>query len=876
VSWPENGRLSSSGRSLLLGSFFLTGASSLVFEVVWTRLLLLSLGATALAMGAVLGAFMAGMAVGSHLAGSRLVSRLDPIVAYAVLEGWAGAYGLATPHLLRLAEVPDPAVQFAAAIGLLLPATIGMGASLPILARAFGGASGRQAVEVGWLYAANTAGAVLGPLLAVFWLFPGLGLGRTLHIASVVDVFVCVLVLASRRVFPVWKASPVAVSPAPDRGGDGLLRGGLFVSGAAAMVYEVAWTRTLSIALGSSVYGVTIMLSTYLFGIAAGSALVSLVLSRVGRRVSGDAVAWLLAAAAVAAHLSFLLAHWLPRMFVELFERVGGGAARIALLQFATAAVLMLPAALCLGAMLPLAAGALAGEAGEVGRKVSRLYTANLVGSAVGAAGAGALLLGSLGVDATVRLASAAALLFALVLAVWPRRRLPAPGVAFAVALVFVLLVAPQGIEAGKGIGFFANLPYYADHDDRRLRQVVEAHQLLFYQDGTTASVAVVQIGSYRILRINGKSDASTGPGDMQTQLLLAHLPLLSRPAKRVAVIGWGSGVTAGAVLSYPVARVDAFEIEPAVVSASHYFDTVNGQPLSDPRLRLVIGDARAHLRRSTARYDVIIAEPSNPWQTGVANLFTQDYFRLVAARLNEDGVLCQWFHLYGMSEPLVQSLVATFRSVFPEHLVFRLSSGRDTLLLGSRRPIRFSGPQIRDLLRDPRRSGSLASVGIHHPFDILSRLTLDPATSAGFVGSAPINTDDNMYLELMAPGCLYLDRLGEIAAAFERHRPDLSRHLSGFGSTVEVELEQAASLFTVGEHEEALALCERANAAEPTFEGYKLLGQVLDGMGRTAEARQALIASLSLAGGNDGSRAFVRAMLRSIESTGDPSSSTE
>ncbi len=862
-----------SGRSLLLGSFFLTGASSLVFEVIWTRLLLLSLGATALAMGAVLGAFMAGMALGSAVAGGRLVSRLDPIVAYALLEGWAGAYGLATPHLLLLVDVPDPAMQFAAAIGLLLPATIGMGASLPILARAFGGPSGRQAVEVGRLYAANTAGAVLGPLLAVFWLFPGLGLARTLYVASAVDLFVCMLVLASRRIFPAWEAPPAVVSPAADLGGDGLLRAALFVSGAAAMVYEVAWTRALSIALGSSVYGVTIMLSTYLFGIALGSALVSLLLSRVKRRVSVDAVAWLLGAAAVAAHLSFLLAQSLPRLFVELFKLVGGGTVRIALLQFATAAVLMLPAALGLGAMLPLAAGALAGEAGEVGRKVSRLYTANLVGSAVGAALAGALLLGSLGVDASVRLASSVALLAALVLVVWPRRRLPAPGVAFALALLFVLLVAPRGIETTKGIGFYANLPYYADQNDQGLREVVEAHQLLFYRDGATASVAVHQIGNTRILRINGKSDASTGPGDMQTQLLAAHLPLLLRPAQRVAVIGWGSGVTAGAALSYPVARVDAFEIEPAVVAASHYFDTVNGQPLSDPRLRLAIGDARALLRRSAVRYDVIIAEPSNPWQTGEANLFTQDYFRLVAARLSEDGVLCQWFHLYGMSEPLVQSLVATFRSVFPEHLVFRLSSRRDTLLLGSRRPIQFSGPRMRDLLRDPRRSGTLASVGIRHPFDLLSRLALDPATSGAFTGSAPINTDDNMHLELQAPRCLYLDRLGEITAAFERHPPDLSRHLSGFGSTVEVDLEQAASLFTVGEHREALALCARANAAEPTFEGYKLLGQVLDGLGRTAEARQALITALSLAGGDDGSRAFVRAMLRSIESTGDPSS---
>jgi len=223
------------------------------------------------------------------------------------------------------------------------------------------------------------------------------------------------------------------------------------------------------------------------------------------------------------------------------------------------------------------------------------------------------------------------------------------------------------------------------------------------------------------------------------------------------------------------------------------------------------------------------------------------------------------------MSEPLVSSLVATFRSVFPEHLVFRLSSGRDILLLGSRQPIRFSGPRVRDLLQDPRRAGSLSSVGIHHPFDLLARLALDPATSARFADTAPINTDDNMHLELAAPRSLYLDRLTEIKAAFERQEPDLSRHLVGFGSTTEVQLEQAASLFTAGEHQRARVLCERANARSPSFEGYKLLGQVLDGLGRTAESRQALLTALSLEGGDAEARAFVRAMLRSIESTADP-----
>ncbi len=865
----------STGRFLLFASFLLTGATALVFEVVWTRLLLLSLGATAVAVGAVLGAFMAGMAVGAFLAGRPFVARLDPILAYALLEGWAGVYGLATPFLLRLGEAQSPPVQFGVAIALLMPATIGMGASLPILARALGRGSLWIAVDVGRLYAANTAGAVLGPLAAVFWLFPQIGLLRTLHVASAVDVLVCLVLVASRRhAFAPWSApeatSVARTGPASQtlEQGDALLLVALTVSGAVAMVYEVAWTRVLSLAFASSVYGVTLMLSAFLAGLAGGSAWASTALRRAARPASFRTVAWLLAGAALAAWLSLPVGHALPRLFLALHGSAMAQGTTLFSTQFVMAALLMLPSALCLGALLPVAASVPRPERHEVGERISRLYTANLVGSATGAILASAVLLGHYGISVTVRLASAVALATALGLLVRTRGLSGRQAVAAATSLLLLLAVSPGGREMAKGIGFYTAAEYQ-EYDAAGLRRVLDAHQLLYYRDGPTATVAVHEVGGYRLLKINGKTDASNGPGDMQTQVLLAHLPLMARDAKRVAVVGWGSGVTAGAALSYAVDGVDAFEIEPAVVEASAHFEEESGDPLEDPRLRLVVGDARARLRRSPESYDVIISEPSNPWITGIANLFTQEYFRIIDSRLSPDGVVCQWFHLYGMSEEAAQSLVATFASVFPEQLLFRLSSGRDVLLLGSHRPLRFSLPRMRRVFEDPTRSEVLGSIGLHYPFDLLVGLSLDTSGCADFSRGAPLNTDDNMRLELSAPRTLYVDRTEEIGRAIGEHQVALIDYVDDDRPRGEVLLDQAASLFTGGRSEEALALCQEAIALEPSFAAYKLRGQVLQGMGRTVEARRAFQFVLSL-GGSPEERALVEALLRSVEAGSD------
>ena len=806
------------------------------------------------------------MAVGSWSAGRTRIRRLEPIAVYAGLEAWIGLYALATPFVLRLVDLAPPALQLALGVLALLPATVAMGTSLPVLVRVLDRGTTNRATTVGWLYAVNTAGGVAGPVLTVFLLFPLVGLAWTLVITALVNLLVGGAVWLGRSCWALAERQRPTVAPAGATGTPGaatpvprLLYLILAVSGATAMVYEMAWSRTLSMVYGSSVYGVSIMLSTFLVGIALGSWLAA---TRVRRRPATMLGAvWLLAGSAWAAFVSLSVGGRLPFLFLDLYRWVDGGTTGLFGVQFLLAALLMLPATLCLGALLPVVISV----AGRVGARlvVSSLYAANLLGSATGALVASGLLLASVGLSVLVQVGVLVALGVAIVATV----RLPgshARTIAATVAAVILVLALDGGArQPALSFGLYHGAPGYVGNDDRGIRDLLASHELLFYRDGPTASVAVQRVDRYVLLKINGKTDASTGAGDIETQTLLAHLPLMAADrVDRVAVVGFGSGMTVGAVLTHPVHEVDAFEIEPTVIEASRYFEPINGRPLDDDRLHLVIGDARGEFRRDVEPYDVIISEPSNPWITGVANLFTRDFFELAAARLAPGGVFAQWFHLYGMSEDSAREVMATFRSVFPHVVAF---NDRDLILLGSDRPIAFSLDRMTRRFADPGVRASLAEAFVRYPADLLVKLRLDERGTAAFAAGAALNTDDNMRLELAAPRTLYQDRLATIRAELDRYLPAPFDLLTGYGSPAEAEFELAASYFTAGRDDEALRHCQRALALETSFEGLKLLGQIAERRGDRRRARHAW--RLALVTGEDlPQRALVQALLLGVE----------
>ena len=733
-----------------------------------------------------------------------------------------------------------------------------MGASLPLLVRAL--AHKNLAIGLGQLYASNTAGAVVGPLLSVFFLFPYIGLTSTLWFGAIINILVATTVLAWQRHNDLSSTTEkLSVNSNNSVSRPVLLS--VAVSGFSAMVYEVAWGRTLSMVYGSSIYGVTIMLSTFLLGLTIGTSIATLQLKRKPQGDPLKRLAKVLIASAILAFTSLIITRNLPFLFLNFYNSIQGMDETLFVSQFIIASLLILPCTIVLGFTLPFAVNTFSEKSNSL--NVATLYTWNLIGSATGAVITSLLLFTNLGVEFTIRVAAAAVLLTALFL-VFRTKSFSVPiATISSSATLIILALDPSGERLMKSFGVYSSARTYGQYNLSQLRNIVDNHKLLYYRDGSSATVAVQQVEQFKLLKINGKTDASNGPGDMATQLLLGHLPFLTGEAKHVALIGWGSGMTAGAVLKHPVQKIDAFEIEPAVVEASRLFEPDNGTPLLDQRLELVLGDARSELKRRKTKYDFIISEPSNPWLTGVSNLFTLDFFKIARSHLSEDGVLCQWFHLYGMSEESTKSLLATFQEVFPHVIVFK---DRDLILLGSSKPLYFSMDRLDELYQTPSIADSLILTQMRYPSDVLTNMTLDSEGVKLFSETGTLNTDDNMLLELQAPRSLYRDSVELIQRSMHRFPPDVMTHLKDVKSKPALYYQLAASYFTQNRYDLALSNAERAVAIKPSFEAQKLLGQILERLNRYEEARKALRVALTL-GGSPKEHRFIEAMMRSLNS---------
>ncbi|MGH9870740.1 MAG: fused MFS/spermidine synthase, partial [Candidatus Polarisedimenticolia bacterium] len=539
-------------------------------------------------------------------------------------------------------------------------------------------------------------------------------------------------------------------------------------SGAGALVLEVVWTRLLSLILGSSTQAFTIMLTTFLAGLALGSTVATRWLHRVRHPLFAFALIEL--GAGLTAYLGVYLFPELPYAFLWLFKSTDGPSALFHAGRFGLAALVMLLPTLFLGAAFPIAARAALAGRPAVSAPVATLYAANTIGAIVGACAAGFRFIPALGLQGTLVMGCLLNLaVAALLLAASPSGR---PAVRW--SLAGLLVVCLPGLLVGTtpwngsvmttGVFQYAKR-YMAQFPSRRQFMAYhETHPQLYYRDGPTTTVTVERRQERfegkvnMVLSVNGKVDASS-TGDMDTQVLSGHLPLLASPgARSVMVIGLASGVSAGSVLTHPVESLTVVEIEPAMIEAQSYFQSLNNMPLQDPRTRLRLDDARNELLVSDRTYDVIISEPSNPWLAGPSKLFTREFFQQVTRRLRPGGILCQWVQLYGMDVPSLQAVLRTFASVFPHRLVFKGSPG-DLLVLGSAEPITLDTAAIRARMAEPRVAADLQRVHVDDLDDVLFRFRLAGDSLIRFTGpldEGPLNTDDNGLVEFAAARTLY------------------------------------------------------------------------------------------------------------------------
>ncbi len=529
-------------------------------------------------------------------------------------------------------------------------------------------------------------------------------------------------------------------------------------SGAVAMVYQVIWSRVLSMNIGSSVYSFTLVLMAFLIGLALGAALVGRLSAR-----SRNPIAWLALTHLVIVLLvgaSYLSIDKIPFIFLFLIRGETLDAGSVLTSQFLLALFVMLPATLAMGGIFPLTIRIYASGLEHVGKDVGSAYSINTVGAIVGSFLAGFVVIPVLQLQpghyaaVCINLAIAATLFWVAPLRA-PVRLL---GVAVAVSLAVSALFLPRWNLNHVSAGLFR----LSIARDVLKTGKWQDPKLVFYRDGISTTVSVEQWSKNHFsMKNNGKVDASTGD-DMPTQITVGLLPILLHPRApelqaKVALIGLASGVTAGSILQYPVARLDVVELEPAITYASVFFEHVNNKPLADRRLRLLSDDGRNFLQAGSERYDVIVNEPSNPWITGVSNLFTREYFETGRRRIAEDGIFCTWAQMYEISPRHIKTIYRTFASVFPYVYAFSAEAlSSDTFLIGANRPLRLDLARLRRAFAIPKLRRELARAKVHAPDDLVALTLLGPGEVQAFAMGAPVNTDDNALIEFGAPYDLY------------------------------------------------------------------------------------------------------------------------
>jgi predicted membrane-bound spermidine synthase len=775
-----------------LPCLFLSGACALVYENVWIRQVSYVFGSTVVASTLVLTAYMAGLALGSAAAGPVADRLRRPLKVYGWLELGITVSALAFDpvlatvkelYLRALEHTALPAfamrgLEFMALLAVLLVPTALMGATLPVLCSAGSAAPAehRAGWTMGLLYATNSLGAVSGSLAAGFVLIERFGLSDSTYLAAVVNALVGVAALVADLVALALGAvaadrdRPPLPGPGP---GEATAAAAarrwavlpiIFVSGFTAMLYEVALMKLLPLILGSSIHAFALMVSAFISGIAIGSGVVTRLLPRM--RDPLRCLGLLHGVVAVMFLASVPLYNRLPVAYLafRLYVNVSFGTFQV--FSFGLCFLTMTLPAVFVGAMLPVAVEAAAraepASGRGIGAAVGRIYSVSTAGNILGTAITGLALVPWLGFKGSVEVGVVANAGIAVAVAAMDRGipgRLPWPVAAAPVLVALALYgVAAPRLDVLALTGAIFRIRERPPSGSADLLELLRrGRQLMFIEEDGQALVSVDrwEHNGTLSLRVNGKVDASDR-GDMLTQRLVAHLPLLAHPGPRTtAVVGFGSGVTIASALAHPLERLDCVEISPAVVRASRLFRAVNGGVESDPRLNLVIDDARSFFERSRATYDVIISEPSNPWFAGVSSLYTREFFLTLRHHLSSSGVVAQFVQTYEMDTDTLRLILRTFRKAFP-HATVMHGSAYDLVVLGSERPIDLGCERIGRRMELPSVKRDLASVGVDSAL-ILAGHQIVAAEDFDLVcGSGPINTDDWPVLEYRAPRALF------------------------------------------------------------------------------------------------------------------------
>lgn len=832
----------------------MSGAAGLIYELVWFQMLRLTIGGGSQSLGVLLACFMGGLCVGSATYARVVPRRWRALRTYAAMEVAIALCGVGLPALLSAvnafylthASTPESAVVWRIAIcvaALALP-TILMGATLPALSR-WVEADDRQAARIGRLYAANVVGAVAGVMTAALVLLPNLSLVATNGVAVALNVIAAVLALTirQRRVAANDHAegdastadAGLADTAIPERvraelaallesasRDQGVVLIAYAVSGAAALSFEVLWTRLLGSVLGATVYGFALVLGVFLLGLALGGWAGSACLARTRepRRLFGLLQ---LLVAGFTGLTSFLLPI-AARLLVQSDLDHAENLVLMTWVNLARVSLVVLPGAIVWGMLFPVAIACLGRAHADAARPVGRLYAWNTVGAVLGSLATSFWLIPHFG-SATAAAALVILPLTAGVIIVWPRRvpawlaMVPAIGVGYIVFATpwprdafeylrphmillgdvwkYILLLAPAfiGFElflvkreprrliagfalTGIAFAFTSAVPaelYKWGRDYGRLTLYgSEDGELVLFEEGAMEPVVVYRSDQGPLeVSINSFVCASTIPSAMEHLRLLGHVPaLLSADPRESVVIGLGAGVTAGCLaIDRRVEQVQVVELEPKVREAARAFGESNHHVMDSPKVNVRIDDGRHFIATTPRRFGVITSDPIEPFWSGSAALYTVEHYRRCRERLAPGGVFCQWLGVYGLDEESVRSLLAAFAEAFPEGSVW--STPTEMMFVGTTEPLRFDVEMLRRrIAEDPRVADSLAEVGIRSVEELLGRYVCPVSAMREYLRGVEPNRDRTLIVQYRGWQAFY-----QPSRWFEQIRQVIARH---------------------------------------------------------------------------------------------------
>ena len=751
----------------LLLLFVGSGCAALIYEVVWFQLLQLTIGSSAVSLGVLLGTFMGGMCLGSILLPRRIGAVHHPLKVYAYLELGIGLIGILVLFGMPALTGVYTSIAGTGLIGILLrglaaavcllPPTLLMGATLPAMAR-WVKTTPEGVSWLGFFYGGNSAGAVIGSLTAGFYLLRVHDMLVATFAAVALNVLVAAIALIIARTAPYEMAVEQA-GPVEQPKGAWAIYVAIGISGMTALSAEVIWTRILSLLYGGTVYTFALILAVFLFGLGIGSSVGSALSRNIARPRLALAWVQMLLAGAIAWG-AYMLTQSLPYWPID--PSTSSSPWFTFQLDLVRSLWAMLPAAILWGASFPLALASVANGRQDPARLVGSVYAANTIGAIIGSLSASLLLVVWLGSQSAQRLLivlSVMASLLALDAASSDApESAPSRGKMRLGSTLLIVGAAMLAAWLARNVGAVpAILVAYGRYAASRIGQA----DVIDMREGWNASIAVTRLSNGVLNYHNaGKVQASSEPQDMRLQRMLGHMTTLIPPdPKRVLVIGFGAGVTAGAVSIEPrLEQVTIAEIEPLVpVMASQHFGPHNFDVYKNPKTRLILDDGRHFLMTTNEKFDAITSDPLDPWVKGAAALYTREFFEEVKQHLNPGGVMTLFVQLYESNPAAVKSEISTFLDAFPDGVVWgntQNGAGYDLVLMGTLAPIKIDVDKIEQTLKSPQYSRvaqSLSEIGMFSATDLFStyagkRPDLDP-----WMADAMINRDRNMRLQYLA-----------------------------------------------------------------------------------------------------------------------------